>query len=125
MKLFISYSHDDTLSVAEVAETLQSEARHVVWYDRRLVAAEYWWDTILTGIEDCDCLIAILTPRYTVSIFCMAELNYALDLNKPILPLLLKNCEVPERLASRQHLDVRHETKLERIVMRCGFSVSH
>ncbi|MCC7446115.1 MAG: SUMF1/EgtB/PvdO family nonheme iron enzyme [Anaerolineae bacterium] len=123
MRLFISYSRDDKQYVHELSEALREETGHDVWIDRRLVGAERWWDTILDQIELCDCFIVILTPRCVSSIFCEGELNYALDLNKPILPLLMKPCDIPERLKAIQYIDL-NDLSLEKTLVRCMNALS-
>ena len=83
MKLFISYSRDDKQWVYEFARRVSSmRARHEVWYDQDLHVSQKWWDEILNRIEGCEATIIILTTRYMNSPFCMAELEYALALNK-------------------------------------------
>ncbi|MCB9437987.1 MAG: SUMF1/EgtB/PvdO family nonheme iron enzyme [Anaerolineales bacterium] len=94
----MSYSHDDQAWVYDFWRALQEQTNYHIWLDRRLVPASDWWQTILQNIEECDCLVAVLTPHALESIFCAAELDYALALNKPILPLLLKQCDYPDKL---------------------------
>jgi PKD repeat protein len=106
MKLFISYSRDDKNIVYELASKLNADAQHDVWIDRRLTGADLWWDTILNSIEACDCFVFIVTPRSVASIYCMAELNYALALEKPVLPLMLKSAEMPAPLRKVQYIDI-------------------
>jgi formylglycine-generating enzyme required for sulfatase activity len=119
MKLFISYSRDDKQYVHELAEAFKEETQHDVWLDRRLVGADRWWDTILDEIERCECFIVILTPRCVTSIFCNAELGYALELGKPILPLLMKPTDIPPSLRSIQYIDIG-SLSLERTLLRCA-----
>ncbi|MEP7286833.1 MAG: toll/interleukin-1 receptor domain-containing protein [Chloroflexota bacterium] len=119
MKLFISYSHDDKSYVSELAKALGDDvSQHQVWLDKRLYGGQQWWDAILDKIDDCECFVTILTPRNVSSIFCSAELNYALSLNKPILPLVLKACEISENLAAIQHLDIG-DMHIEKILRYC------
>jgi very-short-patch-repair endonuclease len=106
MKLFVSYSRDDKNEVYALAAALRDETPHDVWIDRRLVGAELWWAAILDQIEACQCFIAILTPRSAVSIYCTAELAYALALHKPVLPVLLKPCDLPPALKDVQFEDI-------------------
>jgi formylglycine-generating enzyme required for sulfatase activity len=119
MKLFISYSRDDKVYVHELATSLREETQHDVWIDRRLVGADRWWDTILDQIEGCECFVVILTPRYVTSLFCEVELDYALSLGKPILPLLMKPCNIPENLKAIQYIDIGNLT-MERVLLRCA-----
>lgn len=106
MKLFVSYSRDDKIIVYDLVERLKSEAEHHIWIDRDLSGGRLWWDSILDNIETCECFILFLTPRYIASVHCAAEMNYALALDKIILPLKLKPCERPEALHKIQDLDV-------------------
>jgi Sulfatase-modifying factor enzyme 1/TIR domain len=119
MKLFISYSRDDKQYVHELAQALKDETQHDVWIDRRLVGADRWWDTILDEIERCECFVVVLTPRCVTSIFCAAELSYALELGKPILPLLMKPCDIPPNLKHIQYIDIGN-VSLERTLLRCA-----
>lgn len=100
MKLFISYSRDDKAWV----ETLYSglEEGHDPFIDRRITAAADWWRTILDEIEQCDCFIYVMTPESVKSPFCVAELKYAVALNKPIAPIMLKDCTFPKILDKKQ-----------------------
>lgn len=100
MKLFISYNTDDQAIVKELVRELRDEEGHEVWFaPQQLVGGLDWWDGICSGIENCDAVIACLSPRAVASIYCMGELDYALTLNKPVVPLLLKALDkYPERL---------------------------
>lgn len=102
MKLFINYSRDDKTWVYEFWRALQDSTNYEIWLDRRLVPASDWWDTILEHVENCDCFISILSPQAAESIYCQAELDYALALNKPILPLILKTCAYPAKLNNKR-----------------------
>ncbi len=94
MRLFISYAHADNKKVEQLAEMLES-AGHTVWFDRALAGGENWWKTILENIEQTDVFIFVLTPQSTASAACRAEYQYGLDTNKPILPIMLEEAELP------------------------------
>jgi len=91
MKLFISSSRDDSAWTYEFWRTLREETSHHIWIDQRIVPASDWWRSILDEIEHCDCFMMVMSPKSVESIYCLAELNYAVALNKPILPLMLKS----------------------------------
>lgn len=124
MRLFVSYSHDDQAWVYDFWRALQEQTNYHIWLDRRLVPASDWWQTILQNIEECDCLIAVLTPRALESMFCAAELDYALALNKPILPLLLKQCDYPDKLNLR-HIQYEYigGVPMDRVLLRVTFAL--
>jgi formylglycine-generating enzyme required for sulfatase activity len=102
MKLFISYSRDDKAWVFELWRALRDRAHHDAWLDQCVVPAQDWWETILENLEACEAFIYVLTPKSAESIFCRAEVEYALALNKPILPLLLKPCDYPQSLKKQR-----------------------
>ena len=106
MKLFFSYSRDDKNIVYELAERLENQAEHDVWIDKEISGGQLWWDSILNHIESCECFILVLTPHYIASVYCTTELNYALALDKVILPLLLKMCDIPETLQKIQRINI-------------------
>ncbi len=106
MKLFVSYSRDDKNFVYTLVEKLRNEAEHDVWIDRELNGGQLWWDTILDNIEACECFIVVLTPHNITSVYCAAELNYALALHKVILPLLLKPCDIPQALREINYINI-------------------
>ncbi|MBX3063711.1 MAG: SUMF1/EgtB/PvdO family nonheme iron enzyme [Anaerolineae bacterium] len=110
MKLFISYSREDKSWVYELWRALRDRAHHDVWIDQWIVPAQDWWATILQNIEVCECFLYVMTPQSVESIYCRAELAYALALNKPILPLLLKDTELPADLKRIQFLTVTNES---------------
>lgn len=123
MKLFISYSRDDKNYVYALVERLKNEAERDVWIDRELSAGQIWWDSILDNIETCQCFVLVLTPHYIASVNCEEELKYALALDKVILPLLLKRCDLPETLQKIQYIDIRDLT-LNETILRCVLDLS-
>ncbi len=106
MKLFISYSRDDLGWVFQLWAALRDKARYEVWLDQRTHAGARWWSTILTHLAESDCIVYVMTPHAIESPYCREELNYALALNKPIVPLMLKPCDYPTRLAEIQYYSI-------------------
>jgi hypothetical protein len=114
MKLFISYSRDDKAWVYELWRALRDRAHHDAWIDQRLLPAQDWWASILENVENCECCIYVMSPMSVQSIYCLAEVRYALALGKPVLPLMLKNAEVPAELLMRriQYLSLNDKMSL-------------
>ena len=119
MKLFVSYSRDDTGFVYELVKELRDKVDHNAWIDRELSGGQLWWDTILDNIEACACVIIFLTPLSIASAYCAAELSYALALRKVILPLLLKRCDLPQALREIQYIDIS-SLSLNEAFLRCA-----
>jgi serine/threonine kinase PknH len=86
MGLFISYSNRDGAALAKVTAALH-RAHIEAWLDEELTGGEAWWNAILEQIRGCEVFIAALSKNYLESKPCQAELRYAQDLNRPILPV--------------------------------------
>src|SRR5690349_25055818 len=98
MKLFVSYARDDKPWVNEFCTALRDTAQHEVLIENENVPAADWWLTILDNIEACECFVYVISEKSLRSIYCNAELDYALALNQPILPLMLQGCPYPPKL---------------------------
>ncbi|MFN8484810.1 MAG: SUMF1/EgtB/PvdO family nonheme iron enzyme [Anaerolineae bacterium] len=118
MKLFISYSRDDKAWVYNLRDALRTESDHEVWIDRGLVPGQDWWQTILESIEAHECFVYVVTPKSVESIYCQAELGYALALNKPILPLMLKQADYPSTLQHIQFQFITDEMNIDRVLLK-------
>lgn len=120
MKLFISYSRDDSSWTYEFWHRLREDTNHYVWIDQRLVPATDWWRSILEQIEVCDCFLMVMSPKAVESIYCLSELGYAVALNKPVLPLMLRPCELPDILRNNrvQYQDITSNPSMERVLIK-------
>ncbi|QPC81826.1 TIR domain-containing protein [Phototrophicus methaneseepsis] len=122
--LFISYSRDDQVWTYNLWRALENE--YDVWIDQKIRAGVDWWKEILENIEKCTCFLAVLSPKAVESIYCTAELNYAVALNKPIIPLVVKTCDYPLILANNNiqfekiATDAPMQNSLVRIVANIG-----
>ncbi len=86
MGLFISYSSLDKTGI-EHLKTALHRARQQVWLDEELGGGEAWWRTILEQIRNSEVFIVALSNNSLASKPCQAELRYARDLERPILPV--------------------------------------
>jgi hypothetical protein len=118
MKLFISYSRDDKDWTYKLWKKLRDDTSHNVWIDQRIAPASDWWRSILEEIEKCECFLFIMSPKSVESIYCLAELHYAFSLNKPILPVMLKTCIIPDILKENriQFQNVISDRSLDKIL---------
>jgi WD40 repeat protein len=107
MKLFISYARLNRDPVEQLQDVLR-RAGHDAWFDEEITAGDDWWQMILTSIESCDIFVFALTPESTNSDACRAEFQYAVTLNKPVLPIMLKEAELPiGRLAETHYIKAK------------------
>ena len=116
MKIFISYARVNRKQV-EMLEKLLTDLGHDAWFDREIVAGEDWWKSITSSIERCEVFVFALSPQSTNSSACRAEFQYALDLNKPILPVMLLDAELPVgKLRETQFVNGRALNRPETII---------
>lgn len=93
MRIFLSYAVRDT----EVVEAVQADLErfgHTVWRDVKIVGGQDWWDTICDEIRACDGVVFALSPASARSRYCEAELTYASQLHRPLLPLMIAETAV-------------------------------
>ncbi len=89
-RVFISYASQDT----EAARTLSTYLRdslgtqHDVFLARdRIPAGEDWAQRLSEELRDTDALVCLVTPSFTQSLWCAAEIAVARTLGKRIIPL--------------------------------------
>ena len=104
MPIFMSYSRDDEATVKILVRGFEKADREV-WYDHDLEGGEIWWDTILRQIRASDLFLFAKSDHSLGSRACIAELEYAKALQRPILPV-----EVGHVTSERSNLlaDVQH-----------------
>ena len=112
MRLFISYAHADRDDVEELAYVLE-RGGFEAWYDYALVPGEVWRDRLAQEIAGCEAFLYALTPEAVNSEYCQWEFEKALELNKPVMPVLLKAGTerlpaFPAMLRDRQWADLTH-----------------
>jgi hypothetical protein len=89
-RIFLSHSSEDKERVNELAGVLE-ELGHGVWIDNKLTGGQEWWDRILAEIRDSDYFGIVLTEASTKSEACHRECEYALALNKTVVPFQLED----------------------------------
>ena len=92
--IFVSYSHaDDELVYAELSRL--NELGFKVWYDEGIQAGVQWTDQLAQRLSDCALAVYFITPNSVLSRHCGNEVHYALDLEKPVLVIHLKQAALP------------------------------
>jgi len=104
-KTFFSYSRADSAFVIKLAKDLR-EAGGNIWLDQLDIPAGTHWDLeIEKALKAANAMIAVLSPESIASQNFMDEVSYALEENKKVIPVLLKNCQTPFRLRRLQRID--------------------
>ncbi len=101
--VFISYRRKDVEFTKQVVQSLRDAGKEV-WVDWEDIppGSVGFTDDIRRGLEGADTFIAILSPDYLDSTYCVdLELGTAAKLNKRIIPLVLKKFDdypIPESI---------------------------
>lgn len=114
--LFISYARTDRAQVEALASDLQALG-HRVWFDRELTGGQHWWEGILKAIRDADVFVFVASRDAARSVACRRELEYAIALSLPILPVALQPLReigaLPPFVESLHIIDYSHAGKAE------------
>ena len=104
-RIFFSYARSDSEVVLALAQRLRRDGRNA-WVDQLDIAkGSRWDDAIERALQDCGCLLVVLSPASTGSHNVLDEVSYALESGKTVIPILLKPCNVPFRLKRFQYID--------------------
>lgn len=104
--VFISYRRKDIDFVRQLDSALRETGREmwVDWEDIPPGSTDFTND-IAEGIESSDAFIAVLSPDYLDSPYCLGELEYAVKLNKRLVPVVVKKFEGREYPPSIAHIN--------------------
>src|SRR2546430_3683865 len=101
--VFISYSRADGDFVRRLCERLKARGKEV-WVDfRDIPPASRWADELKGAIEASDAFAFVISRASVRSTECRKELGYAVELNKRILPVRLRDVpqdELPDPLSA-------------------------
>ncbi len=106
----ISYSRQNKAVVSTLVEDVATLG-HGVWLDQQLSGGQAWWERILLQVRECDVFVFALSPESLDSTACKREYQYASELGKPILPVLVAEGVstnlLPAALSAIQFVDYR------------------
>lgn len=88
--IFISYSSKDRAFVDQLASELR-QLGHTVWIDfEGIRGGERWKQSIADALHPSRVVLLILSPYSIVSEWVEEEVRTALNLDKPVIPILLR-----------------------------------
>ncbi|HLO87226.1 MAG TPA: TIR domain-containing protein [Nostocaceae cyanobacterium] len=106
--VFIAYSRADSDFVRKLNETLQIQNK-TTWFDQESVASgSDFQQEINRGIESANNFLFIISPHSLTSPYSLPQLDYAIKLNKRIVPVLYRQVDaatLPPALAKVQLID--------------------
>ena len=95
--VFISYSRKDQAFVKKLFDALADQSREA-WVDwEGIPPTSEWLTEVYAAIDAANAFIYIISPDSTSSEICQLELMHAINQNKRLIPVLLKEVE-PEKL---------------------------
>ena len=89
MSIFISYSREDKTYANKLVQALIKQGLPV-WLDDQIDYGDKWPRVIEENLRKCQVFLLIMSPRSHKSHWVNCELTLALELKKPIFPLLLE-----------------------------------
>lgn len=99
IKVFISYSRQDSKFVDRLEQDLKNAGFDSVWRDTsNLIGSQNWRSDLQVALDQSDVLILVVSPHSLASEEVTAEYNEFLENKKPIVPVILKNAELKGRL---------------------------
>ncbi|MFZ4667490.1 MAG: toll/interleukin-1 receptor domain-containing protein, partial [Prochlorotrichaceae cyanobacterium] len=112
-QVFLSYADSDRSVATEIRQRLMREGL-TVWMNTTDIATGVDFETAINrGIEEADNVVYCLSPASLESMYCQQEIDYALQLNKRIIPILVTPVEpnqVPDALKLLQYIDLTDNT---------------
>lgn len=106
-KIFLSYSRSDSAFVLKIASELETLGASL-WLDKLNIFPGSTWDSeIVKALEDCHCIIVVLSISSINSNQVLNEIDYGLNKGKKIIPLKIDECEIPLIIRRLQYIDLR------------------
>lgn len=117
--VYISHAREDIEWCRMLANRLR-EQQFKVWFDEwELSQAKNISSAINDGLNSSRKILLVMTPAYFHKEWTQAELNYALFADpsgnqRILIPILLKDSELPPLLRTRQFIDFRDDSQFEK-----------
>lgn len=113
-QVFLAYAHQDKEVMEKIRNSLRREGITVWTNTTDIQTGEAYDKAIRRGIEQADNVVYLLSPEALKSEFSVQDLNYALSLNKRIIPVLVKETpleEIPDTLRYLQYINLTDNVK--------------
>jgi WD40 repeat protein len=130
--VFVSYSRRDKEFVHALVKGLERQGKSV-WIDTEEIGdGEVFPAAIRSAIEQSDGFVFVITPESAESRYCESEVEYALELNKRLIPLLREPVEderLPEAIRIRNWIfctpDIDVEAASRRLAAALDADIEH
>ena len=95
--IFVSYNHDNSNKVYEII-TAFHEKGYRIWHDDGIPLGENFLDELAKRVKKCNVFFCFLSPEYIESQYCLRELSFAVNNRRTIIPIMLKDFELPDSI---------------------------
>ncbi|UBF26589.1 TIR domain-containing protein [Kovacikia minuta CCNUW1] len=116
-QVFLSWSDKDRAFMEQLRKSLLREG-FTLWISRSDIKTGADFQRMIDqGIEEADNVVYLISPDSLQSRYCQQEINYALSLNKRIIPLLICPVDldlIPPELRELQFINFADNTNEER-----------
>ena len=107
-RVFLSYGRNDALEVTSwLYEALTSRGYQVFWDVEALRDGTEWDRHLEEAIRTHDVVIALMSPHSVrTEGECRHEISFAKENRKPVIPVMVRQCERPLRIHDLQYVDL-------------------
>ncbi len=115
-QVIISYADEDRATMEKIRNSLRRESITVWTNTTDIQTGQVFEEAIKRGIEQADNVVYLLSPDSVKSYFARQELDYALSLNKRIIPVLVRETSsepIPNVLRDLHYIDLTDNVKEE------------
>ena len=94
---FVCYSHQDKDQVYKEIEQLNGFGFNL-WFDEGIVPGAMWRAELADRISQCSQVLYYISNYSVASEHCDREVNFAIDCDKPVLPIFLEDVQLRPQL---------------------------
>ena len=106
-QVFASYSSFDESSIRPIIQLLRVGRGWVFFAPDSIQGGDQWQKVILRTLRRCKLLVVFWCHHSEQSSWVKKEYGQAIELGKPVVPVLLDNTPLPSSLAKYQGIDFR------------------
>ena len=86
--IFVSYAHEDSVSVYPEIQRLHDQGFNI-WYDEGISPGHSWPQELADKVADCSLFLLFITAHSPDSEFCVRETNFAVNRKREVLTVHL------------------------------------
>lgn len=116
LKVFVSYSRTDSAFADQLVLLLEDRGFEAIIDRHDIGPAEEWKKRLGELIFSCDKVVFVLTKRSATSKICKWEVERAVRLQKPMIPVIIRPIEgvtPPQQLADLQYIRFYKDSDIE------------